>query len=108
MVCCWVCGCSKKAKSIQKPDSYPDPPEKIVCPNCGDTTRGVYKQDQDRFWFCFIPCCCTCQSSDPYIACINCQRPLGVITGNKCDNCGLLTTFKSNNCPSCGATKSRV
>ncbi|KAF9764032.1 hypothetical protein NGRA_0885 [Nosema granulosis] len=98
----WIFGCDKKTRTITRPESYPSPPQRIICPNCGDTTQGIYKQDYERFWFCFIPCCCTCSYSDPYIACINCHRPLGVLKGNTCNGCGLVTTFKSDNCPSCG------
>jgi membrane protease subunit (stomatin/prohibitin family) len=104
----WICGCEERSKKIDNPHDYPRPPERILCPSCGDVTSTVYKKSYGRFWFCFIPCCCKTSASDPYLACINCGQHINPITMNACKNCGLTTTFKSNNCPSCGQPKDRL
>lgn len=105
MVCCILCGCRKESKRVGRPSRFPEAPSKVLCPNCGCQAEGEYRIDHDRFCICIIPCCCKCKASDPYVACSKCRQPLGITTGSKCDNCDLVTSFRSQNCPGCGARK---
>ncbi|WUR03197.1 uncharacterized protein VNE69_04026 [Vairimorpha necatrix] len=105
MVCCILCGARSESKRIGKPEGFPDAPEKILCPRCGTIAEGEYRKAYDRFCVCIIPCCCKCNKTEPFVACSNCHEPIGVITGNKCRQCSVATSFRSQNCPNCGARK---
>lgn len=102
---CFFCGIRRESRRVRVPSSYPEPPTNVICPNCGDRSEGEYRQDFDRFCICIIPCCCKCQESEPYVACIKCKKPLEIVSGIRCNNCQTITSFRSSYCPSCGNAK---
>lgn len=102
--CCLIFGCTNINATIDKPEEYPNPPDKILCPCCGEIEAAVYKKTFRSCGICFIPCC-PCGSSDPYLACKKCNFPLGGLTTEKCNSCGVSTTYNSDYCPNCGSSR---
>lgn len=107
-MCCNPCflivGCRTKPKKIDRPEGFPNPPAKVLCPRCGNIADSEYKRYKYRCHLCFIPCL-PCGGSDPFLACTVCGHDLGVIGDYKCHSCEVTTTFECRNCPNCGASK---
>lgn len=108
-MCCHPCsfliiGCRTNTKSIDTPEGYPGPPKRILCPYCGTIADTEYKRHEYTCHLCFIPCL-PWGNSDPFLSCVTCKRDLGTVGDYRCDNCKVGTTFKSKNCPNCGASK---
>ncbi|KHN70583.1 hypothetical protein CWI42_012390 [Ordospora colligata] len=103
-LCFLIVGCRTKSKKIDKPEGYPAAPKRIICSHCGNMADSEYRRYSYRCHLCFIPCL-PCGRSDPYLACVACGRDLGNIGDHRCTNCDVATTYETNNCPNCGASK---
>jgi hypothetical protein len=102
--CFILLGCKTYPSRVDTPEGYPPPPRKLLCNSCGAVAPGEYKRDYYNFCICFIPCC-PCGRSDPYLSCSSCHANLNAIGTFECHSCGTTTTFRSQNCPSCGTRK---
>lgn len=102
--CCLIIGCMNSNITISTPEGYPTPPDKVLCPRCGEIEHAVYKKSVRTCGICFIPCC-PCGSSDPYLACSVCSFPLGGVSTEKCSSCGVSTTYNAEYCPNCGNSR---
>ncbi|KAG5859630.1 zinc-ribbon domain-containing protein [Encephalitozoon hellem] len=102
-LCCFF-GCNSSSEQADKPEGYPEPPRKFLCPYCGYLTNSEYRRDKYSFCICFIPCI-PWGNSYPYLSCSHCKRNLGSIGDYRCQKCGVATTFESSNCPNCGEEK---
>jgi hypothetical protein len=103
--CCIIVGCKAYPTKVETPEGFPPPPRKVFCTRCGGIGPGEYKRDYYSLCICFIPCCCPCGRSDPYLSCSLCHSNLSSVGTFECHSCGTTTTFRSQNCPACGTRK---
>lgn len=99
---CWlIVGCRNYRRRISTPSGYMEPPARIHCLGCGEIAHGMYIVDEQRCHCCFIPCCCTRDTSDPMLACSKCYLVYGS-TPKRCRGCQVYTAMKTNFCANCG------
>lgn len=96
--------CIPKTNDVEKPQGYPEPPEKLYCPRCGEINKPTFRKTTKICACCFIPCCPMGELST-YLACSKCNFIVGKITGETCDKCHVTTASESKYCPSCGKAR---
>lgn len=104
---CLPLGCIKIPTTIENPEGYPAPPEKMLCSRCGFIGSAVYRQDKAYCGILFIPCI-PCGRGDPFLACSRCNFPCGNINPETCKSCKVSTCFSVDYCPNCGTSRPGV
>ncbi|ORE00049.1 hypothetical protein A0H76_2433 [Hepatospora eriocheir] len=98
-----LCGTIEFNEDIDKPESYPDEPTKIMCPKCSIYRNATYREKLTVFNLCYLPLCTT-RRSIAYLACKSCKFKLGSADYNTC-RCGITSSISSNFCGNCGRGK---
>lgn len=105
MVCVpLLCSFSSTPSNIDPPESYPDPPQNVLCPRCNSLNDTVYKKDSKACNICFC-CCLPCGSGNPYLACSRCGHNIGNIEIHRCRKCAVGTVCATDFCVNCGEKK---
>lgn len=99
---CIILGCGyRDVKVDDTPPEYPDPPDAIVCLECGNRTNAIYRRDDYYFNICCINCC-RINKGKPYLSCAVCHSSFGDIGTCVCDQCRTAYPSQFLCCPHCG------
>jgi hypothetical protein len=95
----------QSSKVISTPSGFENPPEKILCSQCGNIVEGKFKTSEKYIECLNIPCN-SYEISEPFIACDRCNFPFKNYVFETCQECKISTNYKCKFCPSCGKERS--
>ncbi|KAM0687170.1 hypothetical protein COBT_001593 [Conglomerata obtusa] len=102
MVPCIIVGCNQKTRVLDKtPENYREPPNAIVCMECGSRNDAVYRRDDYYFAICFVNCCRVGEGR-PYLSCGVCHANFGDSGTFVCTHCRTAVPSQFLHCPHCG------
>ncbi|ELA41955.1 uncharacterized protein VICG_00972 [Vittaforma corneae ATCC 50505] len=105
--CCIPLGCISMPVTVETPEGYPHPPNKMLCSRCGHISKASYRQNRAYCGVLFIPCI-PCGRGVPFLACSRCNFPCGNVTAEECSRCGVTTCYSVDYCPNCGTSRPGV
>lgn len=99
---CIILGCGyRDVKLNDTPPDYPEPPNAIVCLECGNRTNANYRRDDYYFNICCINCC-RISKGKPYLSCAVCHSSFGDVGTSVCEQCRTAYPNQFLCCPHCG------
>ncbi|KAM0677887.1 hypothetical protein BDAP_001566 [Binucleata daphniae] len=102
VVPCIIVGCNcRTVKLDTTPPNYRQPPDAVICMECGRRNDAVYRRDDFYFAICFLDCC-RISKGNPYLSCAICHANLGDFGTFVCTKCRTASPSQFLHCPHCG------